>query len=239
MKALIFAAGFGTRLKPLTDNKPKALVEVNGVPMLGLLIEKLKSFGFTEIVINVHHFAEMIKNYLNENNNFDIKIEISDESETLFDTGGGLIHAKRYLENTENFLIHNVDIFTDINLRKMMEFHKEKENLVSLAVKTRTSSKYLQFDEENLLCGWRDVKTGNKIIARDVDIANEFAFSGIHVVNSKIFDLIDKQGKFSIIPEYLRLAETEKIGAFVHNENLIIDIGKHETLKKVEELLKK
>jgi len=237
MKAMIFAAGLGTRLRPLTNNKPKALVEVNGTPMLGLLISKLKQSGFDTIVINVHHFAPLIKEYLHANNCFGIEIHISDESNLLLDTGGGLMFARKFFDDGESFLLHNVDIYSDINLNEIINFHRTSGNLVTLAVKQRPSSNYLIFDDRGLLCGWKSIKTGEEKISRKITVRNELAFSGIHVIDPKLFKLIGKQGAFGIIGEYLRLAATEALGAFVHNDNQIIDLGKPEAIAEAEAIL--
>lgn len=234
MKAMIFAAGLGTRLQPYTNTMPKAMVPVKGVPMLGRLIQKLKSAGFNQIVINVHHFADQITGYLRDNNNFGLQMAISDESHELLDTGGGLIHAKAFLDGDEPFLLHNVDIYSEIDLNAMMHFHRNHNALVSLAVCHRDSSNYLLFDNNNRLCGWKSLKTKQEIIALKLDSYNEMAFSGIHVIEPEIFRLIDRTGKFGIIPEYLRLAAEHKLMAYIHDGKKIKDLGKPEAIIEIE-----
>jgi len=231
---MILAAGLGTRLKPLTDNKPKALVEINGTPMLGLLIEKLKRLGFNSIVVNVHHFAQQVIDYIEQNNSFGIKITVSDEREQLLDTGGGLKYAKKFLPDNEPFLLHNVDIYSDVDLNDMYNYHISSGNMVTLAVKHRESSNYLYFDNNNLLCGWKSYKTGKEIISRPTESINELAFSGIHIISPEIFDYITEEGCFGIVPVYLRLSTKFKIGAYIHDRHKIIDLGKPEAIKEVE-----
>jgi len=234
MKAMILAAGLGTRLKPLTDNKPKALVEINGVPMLGLLIEKLKRYGCDNIVVNIHHFGQQIIDYPSQNNNFNISIAVSDERFILLDTGGGIKHARKLLPESEAFIVHNVDIYSDIDIAAMYRYHLSSGNLVTLAVKQRESSNYLYFDSNNLLCGWKSYKTGREIISRPIEQYKELAFSGIHIINPSIFDMITEEGCFGIVPVYLRLAATHSIGAYLHQGDTIIDLGKTESLLEVE-----
>ncbi|MGB1243748.1 MAG: sugar phosphate nucleotidyltransferase, partial [Chitinophagales bacterium] len=161
MKAMIFAAGLGTRLRPLTNDKPKALVEVNGKPLLEIVILQLKRYGFRDIVVNVHYFAKQIIRFLEAKNNFGIHIQISDESDLLLETGGGLQKAKHFLcSDDEPFLVHNVDILSDINLKALYQSHLEGSPLATLVVRNRKTSRYLLFDETNRLCGWKNVKTG-------------------------------------------------------------------------------
>lgn len=236
MKAFILAAGLGTRLMPLTKDIPKAMVKINGKPMLGHLIDKLTKSGFNQIVINVHHHGEKIIDYVNDLNYDGVEIIISDERNQLLDTGGGLLRAKDLLANSSDFLVHNVDIYSNIDLREMYLDHKNSNNLVSLAVKERKSSNYLLFDNENTLCGWYSKKTGAKRIVKEKDNYKELAFSGIQVISSEIFKHITETGKFGVIPMYLRLAHNHKLGAYIHNNNDVLDLGKHESLKKAESL---
>jgi len=226
MKAMIFAAGLGTRLKPLTDNLPKALVSFRGKSLLQITIEKLKKAGFTEIVVNVHHFADKVVDFLKKNNNFDIKIHISDERELLLDTGGGLQKAKEYFVD-EPFLVHNVDIISSLNISEFIKNH-DNNNLATLAVQKRNSNKYLFFDEKQYLCKWKDINTGDEIISRD-NFENIFpyAFSGIHIINPIIFQYM-QSGVYSIIKTYLELAKTHKITYFDHSADEWSDMGKPE-----------
>ena len=231
MKAMIFAAGNGTRLQPETNSKPKALVEINGKTLLQLSIEKLKASGFTEIVVNVHHFASQIVDYLNENNNFGIKIHISNESDELLDTGGGLLFAKDFFKGEKTVLIYNVDVLSDINLQEMMKLHKENKALATLAVRNRETQRKLLFNSKNVLSGWKNFATGEEIITRKNDKPTDLAFSGIHIIDTEIFKLIKSTGKFSIIKTYLELSKKHKIIAFTHNNSNWLDVGKPETLK--------
>ncbi len=239
MKIFILAAGLGTRLKKLTENTPKALVLFNNKPLLEHLILKFKHEGFNDFVINVHHFADQIEDFLIKNNNFGVQIQISDERAELLDTGGALLHAEHLLKDSENILIHNVDIVSDINIKKMLQFHKTQKALATLAVQNRDSSRKLFFDDKNMLCQWKNLKTGEQKIARHSnDSLKEYAFSGIHIVNRKIFDFITETGKFSIIDLYLRLAEKNYIAAYDTIPKFWFDLGKPETILKAEKALK-
>ncbi|MBN1250499.1 MAG: nucleotidyltransferase family protein [Bacteroidales bacterium] len=230
MRAMILAAGLGTRLMPLTENKPKALVEIKGTPLLEIIINKLKSEGFTDIIINVHHFGNQIVEFLKSKNNFNINIQISDETDKLLDTGGGIYNAKWFLEREKSFLVYNVDIISDINLQKMYWSHIQTNALVTLAVKERETSRILQFDtENNQLCRWKNLTTGEKKISRQSE-SNLYtsAFSGIHILNSDIFNLITEKGSFSIIDTYLRLAKDYKIISYQHDNSSWFDLGRYE-----------
>jgi len=231
MKAMIFAAGLGTRLKPFTDFHPKALVQVNDKPLLQRNIEYLKSHGIHEMVINVHHFASQIYNFLEENDNFDCKITISDESDELLETGGGLLKAKEFLKNSP-FLVINADILTDLNLTEFIKFHKKNDSLVSLALSDRTSSRKLLLNDKNRLVGWKNITTGEQILTESI-FYREFAFSGIHLIEPKIFDLIEETGKFSIMKTYMNLMQNHQINGFIHNAHLI-DVGKPEAIAEAE-----
>ena len=227
MKAIIFAAGLGTRLRPLTNTKPKALIKYYNVPLLELVINKLKKYGFTDIIINIHYLSDQIVRFVNEKNNFGINISFSDESEQLLDTGGGLKKAGYFFDDNKPFLVYNVDIVSDINLSKFYNAHLKMNSLATLAVQNRKSSRKLFFSNENELCKWKNIITGEEKIAR-VNSNNElhaFAFSGIHVINPKIFKLITEVGNFSIIDLYLRLAKTNKISYYTHNNTSWEDIG--------------
>ena len=237
MKAMIFAAGLGTRLKPITENKPKALVTVNGIPMLELLIRKLTGIGITNMIINVHHFAGQVIEFLDRNDRFGIDITVSDESDLLLDTGGGLKKAAWFFDDAEDFLVHNVDVISNIDLTKMIAFHKKSNNLSTLAVRSRKSGKYLLFDENNILCGWRNVKTGEKIQVKETDKIQELAFSGIHVMNPRLLSCMADDGKFSIINTYLRLAESESIMGYRHDSSYWFDIGRPDQLAEAAKIL--
>jgi len=237
MKAMIFAAGLGTRLAPFTNDRPKAMVEVAGKPMLQMQIERLREFGFTYIVINVHHFAEQIIEFVKAND-FGVQIEISDESELLLNTGGGLKNVKKYFNPGDVFLLHNVDIFSDINLKEFYDYHVNSKNLLSMAVKHRKSSNYLLFDDCGKLCGWKSYKSNSEIISIPKAKYDEMAFSGIYMFNYEIFDAFTKEGAFSIIPELLEIAKTHTIGAWVHDNNFMLDLGKPEAITECESYLR-
>ena len=232
---MLFAAGLGTRLKPFTENHPKALAPVNGKPLLQRNIEYLKSFGVREIIINVFHFADQIINFLKDNNDFGITIHISDERPVVLETGGGLVNAKDFF--TEDFLVMNVDILTDLNITKFIEAHLKNEALVTLAVSNRNSSRKLLFTEEMNLKGWRNLNTNDEILADETLIdLNEYAFSGIHIINPKLFDLIQEKGKFSIMKVYMELMKSENIIGFDHSGGILIDVGRPSSVLEAEEI---
>lgn len=235
MKALIFAAGKGTRLKPFTDSHPKALVEVNGIPLLERNIKYLQKYGINDFVINIHHFGNQIIEFLNKNNNFNSKISISDEKDALLETGGGLLFAQKHLENEENFLIMNADILTDLPLDEFIKEHQDKRNYVTLAVSDRKSSRKLLFNDEKILRGWLNVDSGEQKLAEFNKAFKPMAFSGIHCINQSIFNKIKRRGKFSIMEEYLDMMKTETIKGFFHNANLI-DVGKPEAIAAAEKI---
>ncbi|MBI5217508.1 MAG: nucleotidyltransferase family protein [Bacteroidia bacterium] len=239
MKAMIFAAGLGTRLKPLTDAKPKALIEINGIPLLEIVINKLISYGFNKIIINVHHFPYHIIDFLKKKKNFNIHIEISDESGQLLDTGGGLRKACWFLQDKHPVLIHNVDVFSDIDLTNLYEAHINSGALATLAVRSRRSSRYFLFDEDLTLCGWENVKTGDREITKFTGAElTPMAFSGIQILSPAFFDNITENGVFSIVATYLRLSANHKIHAYIHDNSFWLDLGKPENLKKAEAYLK-
>ena len=236
MKAMIFAAGLGTRLRPLTNNIPKALVPLNGIPLLELAIRRLKYYGFNEIIINVHHFADKIMAFLEEKNNFDIEIHISNEEKILLDTGGGLKNAAWFLKD-EPFLVVNADIVTSLNLAEMFKFHQEHSFLATLAVQKRESSRQMMFNEQNLLSGWKNHQTGEEIISRQIENPTFYSFSGIHVINPEIFELMPEEEIFPIMPFYLSVASNKQIGAFDHTGDIWEDVGKLNAIEKTEGLL--
>lgn len=233
MKALIFAAGKGTRLKPFTDHHPKALAKVNRIPLLERNIQYLKSFGIRDFVINVHHFAAQIVSFLQENNNFGCRIQISDESGELLETGGGLLFAREYLDQNEDFIIMNADILTDLRIDDLIKYHKNHGDFVTLAVSDRESSRKLLFNENFLLKGWKNSVSGEMKLAADAASLQEFAFSGIHCVDPKIFSKIKRTGKFSIMDEYLDLMSQENIHGFLH-QNILIDVGRPASIQEAE-----
>ncbi|MDR0745978.1 MAG: nucleotidyltransferase family protein [Mediterranea sp.] len=244
MKALIFAAGLGSRLKPLTDRTPKALIPVGGKPMLEHVILKLKASGFNEIVVNIHHEGRQIIDYLKSRNNFGIHIFISDERDCLLDTGGGIRHARKYIDGNEPFLAHNADILSNVDLKQLYRHHLENPtSLATLLVSQRESSRWLLFDEEKRLCGWQNHETGEvRSPYPDFNpfLYSGYAFSGIHVISPKIFEWMDEwSGKFSIISFYLAICARTTIRAYPPDNLQLLDIGKPETLVKAEEWLRK
>lgn len=232
IKALLFAAGLGTRLKPFTDSHPKALAMVSGKPLLERNIDYLKSYGITEFVINVHHFTDQIISFLEENNYFDVNIQISDESDEVLETGGGLVKAKDLLGD-ESFLVMNTDILTDLYLEDLIQFHYQYQPLVTLAVSDRNSSRKLLFENNQELKGWKNLNSGEEIIVSDAELS-EKAFSGIHMINPRIFEFMPKEGKFSIMTTYMELMKTERILGFDHSGGILIDVGRPESVLEAE-----
>ncbi|MCL2413363.1 MAG: nucleotidyltransferase family protein, partial [Bacteroidales bacterium] len=245
MKAFILSAGLGTRLKPFTENIPKALVEINGKPLLQILIERLKQSGYTDILVNVHHFADLVIDFLNANQNFGVNIQISNEREQLLDTGGAILHARKFLEDVPHFLVHNVDILSDIDFSKITEYHVKSNALATLAVRDRDSSRKFLFDKSLQLKGWQNTKTGKSLYVEGIPACagmtdkkqlTLLAFSGIHIISSEIFKHIKQQGKFSIVETYLDLAKTFDIRGFRHDEDFWLDVGSPEQLRQAENL---
>jgi len=231
MKAMILAAGLGTRLRPLTDTRPKALVELSGRTLLEITLTRLRTFGVTEAIINVHHFADMIIAYLKSNKNFGLRIEVSRE-EILLDTGGGLKKAAWFfLEDParlgESFLLHNVDVISNIDLARMLQFHTENHALATLAVQSRETSRPLLFDNHLQLSGRRVGPDQEPEIVRPSANPDSLAFSGIHLISPRLFPMLREQGIFSIIASYLRLAaQGEKILAFRADQYYWRDLGR-------------
>jgi NDP-sugar pyrophosphorylase family protein len=231
MKAMVLAAGLGTRLRPLTDTRPKALVEIGGRPLLEITLSRLRAFGIREVIINVHHFADMVAGYLKANNNFGMRIEVSCE-DVLLDTGGGLKQAAWFfLEDAqrgeEAFLLHNVDVISTIDLGRMAQFHTEHQALATLAVQDRKTNRYLLFDEQLQLCGRRAGRDGRPELVQSSPQAQALAFSGIHVISPRLLRMMTEEGAFSIIKSYLRLAGAgEKILGFRADKYYWRDLGK-------------
>jgi NDP-sugar pyrophosphorylase family protein len=237
MKAMIFAAGLGTRLNNETSDKPKALVEVGKKTLLQNAIEKLKKEGISEIAINVHHFSELVVSYLNEND-FGINIHISNETNKLLDTGGGLKKAAKFLAGTEPILIYNVDIISNLSLNLLLDEHIKSNSLVTLAVRNRETQRYFKFDQSKQLVGWINKKTGETKISRHENFESsvEMAYSGIHIVQPEIFSLMPDTDKFSITDFYLELAKTHPIKGYFDDSELWMDVGKPEQLEEARRL---
>jgi NDP-sugar pyrophosphorylase family protein len=235
MRAMILAAGLGTRLRPLTDNRPKALVEIAGRTLLEITLSRLREFGIRDVVINVHHHADMVAEYLRTNNNFGMHIELSRE-EVLLDTGGGLKKAAYFFRQNsdrseEPFILHNVDVISTIDLGRFVQFHSENEALATLAVQDRKTSRYLLFDDRLQLRGrWAgsENKTGSPASSQKA-----LAFSGIHVISPRLFSMMTEKGVFSIVTTYLRLAAAgEKILGFRADEYYWRDLGTPESVRE-------
>jgi NDP-sugar pyrophosphorylase family protein len=240
MKAMVLAAGLGTRLRPLTNDRPKALVEVGGRTLLEITLNRLREFGVHDVIINVHHYADMVIDRLKAAGNFGMHIEFSRE-DVLLDTGGGLKKAAWFLggssdaSNDDPFILHNVDVMSNIDLQRMVEVHKQRKALATLAVQERKTSRYLLFDEQAQLCGRRLVKEEKTEMVRPLAQVAELAFTGIHVISPRIFPLLTEKGIFSIVPAYLRLAaQGERIVAFRADEYYWRDLGKAENIRQAE-----
>ncbi len=238
MKAMIFAAGKGTRLQPITNTIPKGLVTIGGKTMLEQVIGKLTGAGVTQIVVNVHHHAGKMKQFIKQLNYPGVQIHVSDEVDTLLDTGGGLIHAREWLQGEAPFIIYNVDVLCDIDLKALQAVHQQHGGLATLAVAARKTSRYLLVDDHHLLAGWMNINTGEKILCRPQQNNNlrQMAFSGIHLVSPEIFELIDTTGSFAILPEYLRLARHHNICCMEHDPAFWADIGTPDKLEAARRL---
>ena len=242
MKAMVLAAGLGTRLRPLTDDRPKALVEIAGRTLLEITLSRLRCLDIREVIINVHHFADRVIEYLKANDSFGMRIEVSRE-EVLLDTGGGLKKAAYFFlqdstRREEPLILHNVDVISTIDLRRMVEFHTENQALVTMAVQARDTSRYLLFDEQFRLCGRRS-RDQNPEMVRPAAQPQALAFCGIHVVSPRIFSMMSEDGVFPIVPCYLRLAaEGEKILAFRADEYYWRDLGRLDDLQQAAQDLK-
>lgn len=238
MKALILAAGLGTRLKPLTDNKPKALIEVNGITLLEYAIKRISESGYNSIIVNVHHFAGQVIDFLNRKKFPGVEITLSDESNLLLDTGGGLKNVRWFFNDEKPFLIHNVDIISDINLTELYNHHIENNSVATLAVQKRKSSRYFLFDNNKYLCGWKNINTGEIRNSRlpEGEIS-EMAFSGIQIVEPEIFQLMPDKNVFSLVDLYLKIANKSRIAYFDHSNSLFLDLGRKEKLTEAEKIL--
>ncbi len=237
MKALVFAAGLGTRLLEETKNKPKALVEIGGKTLLQRSIDKLRNEGVNEVVVNVHHYSEMMKAFI-DNYDFGIPVLISDESGKLLNTGGGLKKAAPLLTGTEPILIYNVDILSTVNLKELVKCHVDSKALATLTVRDRKTERYLKFDTQKKLVGWLNKKTGETKISvqKRFENAVEKTFSGIQVVQPEIFNYMPAEDCFSIIDFYLELAKTKTIRGYYDESDLWMDVGKPEQLEEARRL---
>jgi NDP-sugar pyrophosphorylase family protein len=236
MKAMIFAAGLGKRLGKITENIPKALVDVNGKSVLQLAVEKCSFYGFNDVIINVHHFADMVEDEVKRLNKMGFMISLSDERDLLLENGGGLFKARKFFDNSP-FLLYNVDIVSDFDLSSLYRLHLEKKGLATLAVRHRPGKRFLLVDKSGQLRGWRNISTGEQILAGvpDNDL-HEIAFSSMHIVEPEIFNYMH-EGIYSMIDLYLKLASEHNIYTLKHDEGYWIDIGTPESLDYVRKLL--
>jgi len=247
MRAMILAAGLGTRLKPFTDHHPKALAIVNGKSLLQRNVEYLLAYGITDIIVNVHHFADQIIDAVQSNNGWGATITISDESDEVLETGGGLLRAASYFEGEERWLVMNADILTDLDLHKMIaadELNTQKAEgdlVATLAVTNRNSSRNLIFNQAGTLCGWKNNNTGEEkwsLPLRDSNTAVPKAFSGIQIVHASFLQEVQMRGKFSLIDAYLQLAQHYAIHYYDHSDGILLDVGKPESIEKATTLFK-
>jgi NDP-sugar pyrophosphorylase family protein len=240
LKALLFAAGLGTRLKEHTQDKPKALVNLAGKPLLQHAIEYLKNNGISDITINVFHYADQIISFLEENKSFGVSIHISDERDQLLETGGGLKKAGTYLMGKEPILIYNVDVISNLDLNLLLKYHLKQNAMATLVVRKRETSRYLMIDQDMNLAGWKNQINGQTRISRidSFETAQTLAFSGIHIIQPELLELVIEEGRFPIMDLYLRLAKDYPIKAFVDTSTIWLDLGKPEQLQTAETLFK-
>ncbi len=234
MKAMILAAGLGSRLKPWTDEHPKALAMVNGTSLLERNISYLQKHGIFEVIVNVHHFADQVIGTIEKNKGWGSSVTISDETQAVLETGGGLQKAGWYFSGETDLVLMNVDILTDLDLTAMIAQHLAERPLATLAVSNRDTSRYFLFNEHAILSGWRNVKTGEEKIARAGGISVQKAFSGIHVIDTTLLSMIRQTGKFSMVDVYLDLAKENSIQSFDHSGSQFIDVGKPESIVQAE-----
>lgn len=233
---MIFSAGLGTRFKPWTDTHPKALALVNDKSLLQHNIEYLQRYGITDVVVNVHHFADQIIEAVKQNDGWGSNVLISDETNEVLETGGGLLKAKDLLQNGEPFVTLNADFLTDLNIDDLISFHKEKKSLISFGITTRKTSRYFLFDDDNRLCGWRNVNTGEEKISIAKPGLKQMAYSCVVVFQPEIFELIPQRGKFSLVETYLSLAADYPIYGYDHTGDKLVDVGKPESVAVAEKL---
>jgi MurNAc alpha-1-phosphate uridylyltransferase len=238
MKAMIFAAGLGTRLQPLTDSKPKALIEIGGITLLEITIQKLIKFGYNDIIINIHHHATKIIRFLEEKQCFGARINISDESDQLLDTGGGLKKAAHFLESYSPVILHNVDILSDVNLDDLANVHKQngKDVLATLVVNNRDANRVFLVNKDDRLCGWKNFRTQETKIPVSSEILEPVSFCGIQIVDPKLLSLIKMEGVFSMVDIYLQLCKDYKIQCWRNNQAKWLDVGTIENLKQAEKM---
>ncbi len=237
MKSIIFAAGLGTRIQQISKGKPKALVEIQNKTLLQIAVEFLSKNGIEEVIVNIHHQSEMMKEFI-EKINFPIPVSISDESNLLLDTGGGLLKARDFFSGENHFLAFNVDVISNININKMLKAHIESKALATLAVRDRSTSRYLLFDNQNKMVGWGNIQTKEQILHKE-GIYNQLAFSGIHILSTKIFDFLEQEERenFSITQSYIQLSKDNVIRGYIHNQDYWFDVGKPESYKAAQDFM--
>ena len=245
MKAMVFAAGLGTRLRPLTNDRPKALVEVAGITMLERVLTHLREAGFTDVTVNVHHFAPMVIDFLDEHDHFGLDLHISDESDLLLDTGGGILAARQWLDGNQPFMVHNADILSDLDLNAFYDSHQGSGALATLLVKERLTQRYFVFDNDDRLQGWINKKTGETRpdgFSHNPARQHELAFGGMHVISPAIFPLLERYAAtvgrvFSITPFYIDICRQQLIKGYHPSQSYQwLDVGKPETLEQAEAL---
>ncbi|MFP4449077.1 MAG: NDP-sugar synthase [Bacteroidales bacterium] len=237
MKAMVFAAGIGSRLRPLTLEKPKALVEVGGRPVIEHVLRHLDNYGCRDIIINLHHFPEQVKKFLEENNNFGLNLTFSEESE-LLDTGGGLKKASWFF-GEKPFILYNADILSNLNINNLVDFHNMHDGLATLVVRQRKSSRYLLLDENKRLLGWEDSRSNYRKMPVKITKFDRFAFSGIHVLDPYVFQFFPGKKKFSIIDFYLNLIKSHRIYGFIDHNSYWFDIGTIEKLQQADDFFRR
>lgn len=233
---MILAAGLGTRLKPFTDKHPKALAFVNGKSILQRNIEYLQSEGIKNVIVNVHHFADQVTEAIEINKGWGSNITISNEINEVLETGGGLKKAAWFFEDEENLILLNTDILTDLSLQEMIQQHLKHQPLATLATTTRETSRYFLFNDDGILCGWRNVKTGEEKVSRPSKVYHAKAFSGLYVINTRLLPMMHWQGKFSMVDVYLEISKSNDIMFYDHSHSKFIDVGKPESIAIAESL---
>lgn len=232
---MILAAGLGTRLRPLTDNTPKALVNLAGKPLLQHVLERLASFGISEIIVNAHHFKDQISAFVETNKQFGMRVVVSSENE-LLDTGGGIRKAAWFFDDGQPFVVHNVDVWSDLDLKAMHDFHQQQGGVATVAVRRRKTSRYLLFDDHNRLCGWESVRDADVKLMRQVADVQRFSFMGMQILSPQIFEYMPDHGPFSIIDTYLKLAaDQQSVHGFIAQNCRWADLGRPEQLAEIEQ----
>lgn len=236
LKAMIFCAGLGTRFKPWTDSHPKALAIINGKSLLQRNVEYLQKHGITDVIVNVHHFADQIIEAVEKSDGWGSNITISDETDAVLETGGGLLKAKPLFKPGQRFITLNADILTDLDIKKLLDFHQDQKPLISMAVSDRKTSRNLLFDPYGKLCGWRNNATGEERVSTSTAGAIAKAYDCVVVFEYDVFDLVRFDGKFSLIDLYLDLARDHAIKGYDHHSEKWMDVGKPDTVAPAEKM---